>query len=96
VCGRWEYRDGYEVQWCGREGGGIEVLWHARMLCGCEAGCEASVEHGAGSGDHEDKQSRRCRPPILGITAVTIVQRENPPAMVVAWGRGHGGCWARG
>jgi len=32
VCGRWEYRDDYEVQWFGREGGGSEVCLHARVL----------------------------------------------------------------
>jgi len=39
------------------------VWLHARMLCGCVAGCEVVTEHGAGSGDHEDKQSRRRRVP---------------------------------
>jgi len=51
-------RDGYEVERCGRGGGGCVVWLHARVLCGCEAGCEVLGEHGAGSGEHEDKQSR--------------------------------------
>ena len=66
-------RDCYEVQACGREGGRIEVLWHARVLCGWEPGCEVLSEHGAGSGDHTDKQSRRNYTPILGAACMSIV-----------------------
>jgi len=35
------------------------VWLRARVLCGCEAGCEVLKEHGAGGGEQEDKQSRR-------------------------------------
>ena len=35
---------------CGREGGGIEVLWPARVLCRWEAGCEVLSEQGAARG----------------------------------------------
>jgi len=38
-------------------------------LCGCEARCEVVAEHGAGSGEQEDKQSRRCHAPILDVAA---------------------------
>ena len=69
MCGRWEYRDGYELQWCGREGGRSEVWLHARVLCGCEVRCEVLAEHGAGSGEHKDKQSRRCGEPIVDVAA---------------------------
>jgi len=54
-----------------QKGGGSEVLWRARVLCGCKAGCEVLVEYGAGSSEHEDKESRRCRTPILGVAART-------------------------
>jgi len=43
------------------------------VLCGCEAGYEVLAEHGAGSGEHEDNQSRRCRAPIIGFAAVRPV-----------------------
>jgi len=39
--------DGYEVQGCGRGGGGSEVWLHARVLLGCEARCEILAGHGA-------------------------------------------------
>jgi len=48
-------REGYEVELCGRGGGGSEVWLHARVLCKCGAGCEVLVEHGAGRGEYEDK-----------------------------------------
>ena len=48
-------RDGYEVELCGRGGGGSEMWLHARVLCMCEVRCEVLVEHGAGRGEHEDK-----------------------------------------
>ena len=54
-------RDDYEVERCGRGGGGSGVWWHARVLCGSEAGCEVLVEHGTGSGDHADKQIQHHR-----------------------------------
>jgi len=38
-------------------------------LCGREAGCEVVAEHGAGSGEQEDKQNRRCHAPILDVAA---------------------------
>jgi len=41
------------------QGGGSEVWLRSRVMCRCEAGCEVLAEHGAGSGEHEDKQSRR-------------------------------------
>ena len=43
-------RDGYEVQGVGREAGGSEVLWGARVVCGCETGCEVLAEYGVSSG----------------------------------------------
>jgi len=54
------------VQWCGR-GVGMEVWLHARVLWGCESRCEILAGHGAGSNEHEDKESRRCRAPIKGF-----------------------------
>jgi len=53
-------RNGYEKQGSGREGGGSEVLWGVRVLCGCEV----LAEHGVGSGEREDKQSRRRAPMV--------------------------------
>jgi len=81
-------RDGYEVHGYGQEGGGSEVLWRARMLRRWEDGCEVLLEHGADSGKHEDKQSRRCRAPILGAAAMSLVgffaiwngRRKKPPS----------------
>ena len=63
-------RDGYEVEQCGQAGSRSEVWLHASVLRGCEAGCEVLEDHGAGSGQHEDRQSRRCRAPIVGLAAV--------------------------
>jgi len=75
-------RDGYEVQWCGRGGGGSEVWLHARVLSGCETRCKIWSGHGAGSGEHEDKQSRHCHVPIIktyGISfAAALRGRESP------------------
>ena len=51
-------RDGYEVQLCGRGGGGSEVWLHARVLCGCEARCEVLVEHGTGGDKHEEHEDK--------------------------------------
>jgi len=64
-------RDGYEVEWYGLEGGGSEVWLHAGVLGGCEARCEVLAEHGAGSSEHRNKHSRRCRAPIVGITTAS-------------------------
>jgi len=71
-------RDGYhdKVQVCGREGGRSEVLWDGRVLCGCEIGCAVLQEHGVGSGERGNKQSRCRRAPV--------VQGERPPPLVVA------------
>ena len=74
---RWEYRDDYEVQWSGREGGGSVVWLPARVLCGCEARCEVLVKHGAGGGNHKDKQSQRCCAPILNVPAKMLVYPSN-------------------
>jgi len=71
-------RDDYEVKGCGRGGGGSEVWLHARVLLGCRVRCEILAGHGAGSDDHEDKESRRCRAPIIGFAA-TFRGRESPP-----------------
>jgi len=73
------------------------VWLHARVLLVCEAGCEVLVAHGAGSGEHEDKQIRRCRAPIVGFAPRVHYDRgwESHP-MVFNWGRGHGGCLVRG
>jgi len=49
------------------------VWLHARVLCGCKAGCEVLAKHSAGSGAHEDKQSRRCRTPIVRFAAAMPV-----------------------
>jgi len=49
------------------------VLWHARVLCGWAARREVLSEHGAGSGEHEDKHSRRCRAPIVDKAAMSLV-----------------------
>jgi len=57
---------------CGRGGGGSEVWLHARGLHGCEVGCEVLKGHGAGGDEHEDKQSRRCRAPIVESEEVWI------------------------
>jgi len=37
------------------------------VLFACEAGYEVLVEHGTGSGEHEDKETRRCHAPIMGF-----------------------------
>jgi len=51
--------------------GGEEV----GVKCGCMQGCCVGANPGvrswwsmAGSGEHEKKQSRRCRAPIVGVT----------------------------
>jgi len=76
--------DGYGVQGCWRWGGGSEVWWHAKVLWGCEAGYEVLAEHGAVSGEHEDKRSRRCRAPIVGVaTARPWLRGWSPPPMIV-------------
>jgi len=41
-------RDGHEVQGCGRQRGRGEVLWDARVLCGCEVGFDVLSEHSVG------------------------------------------------
>jgi len=60
---------GYEVQRCGWGSGGSEVWLHSRVLWGCEARYEILAGHGEGSDEHKDKQSRRCRAPIIGFAA---------------------------
>ena len=40
---------------------------------GWAAGCEVFSEHGAGSIENEDKQSRRCRAPMLGAAVISLV-----------------------
>ena len=42
-----------------------------------KAGCQVLVVHGAGSGEHADKQIRRCRASIVGFAAA------RPPSMRV-------------
>ena len=55
-------------------------MWlHARVLCGCAAGCEVLVKHGVGSGDHEEQQSRRCHAPLLGVAAARPCSRGGDP-----------------
>ena len=39
-------RDGYELHGCGRKGGGGGMLWGARVLRVCEAGCGVLSKHG--------------------------------------------------
>ena len=58
-------RDGYEVEWCGQGGGGIQVWLHARVLCGCEAECEVLADHGAGSGEHKQNEYIKKNSPSL-------------------------------
>jgi len=50
-------------------GDGSEVWLYARVLLVCEAGCEVLAVHSAGSGEHADKQIRRCSAPIVGFAA---------------------------
>jgi len=57
------------VHKCGRGGHGSEVSLSAKVLLGCEAGCEFSAEDGAGSVEHEDHHIRRCGTQIVGVTA---------------------------
>ena len=68
----------------------------ARVLCGWECLCEVLLEHGAESGEHADKQSRRRRLPILGAAAMLLVRllgiwhkRRGTPSLVRvgAWGQ---------
>ena len=69
----------YGVQGCWRGGGGSEVQWHAQVLWGCEAECEFLSEHGTGSGEVRDKQSWRCRAPIVGVVAArpsSVIERS--------------------
>jgi len=51
-------------------------------LCGREAGCEVVAEHGAGSGEQEDKQNRHCHAPILDVAATRPLSRggESTPS----------------
>jgi len=51
--------------WAGRRWS--EVWLPTRVLWMCETVCEVLVEHGTGSAEHEDNQSRRCRAPIVGF-----------------------------
>jgi len=69
------------------------VLLQARDLCGWEARCEALSEHGAGSGEHEDRMIRRRRAPILGVTVMSFVgllgiwrRRRGTPPPTARWG----------
>jgi len=55
--GGWEYRGRWER--------GV-VACKGVVLCGCEA----RDEHGAGSAEQEDKQSRYGHAPIRGVTTV--------------------------
>ena len=57
---------------------GSEVWLHTRVLWGCKARCEILAGRGAGSDEHEDKESRRCRAPIIGFAAA-LQGRESPP-----------------
>ena len=67
--------NGYEVQ----GSGGSEVLWHARVLCGWEAGCDILSEHGASSGEHEESVPPRTPDVIEG--------RPWPWRLLVSWER---------
>jgi len=42
------------------------------------ARCEILTGHGSGSDEHEDKQSQRCRAPIIGFAAA-LQWRDSPP-----------------
>jgi len=54
-----------------REGGGTEVLWGGRVVCGREVRCEVLSDYGVGSGEGEYQQScSRCAP---------VVRGEDPP-----------------
>ena len=39
--------------------------------------CEVLVKHGAGGGNHKDKQSQRCCAPILNVAAKMLVYLSN-------------------
>ena len=41
-----------------------------------KAGCQVLVVHGAGCGEHADKQIRRCRAPIVRFAAARPFDRE--------------------
>jgi len=87
-------RDGCEVEQCGRGGDGREEWLHARVLCGCETGCEVLKEHDAGGSEHEDKQSRRCCATIVGVAAARPKSRGGVPPQWSWPGKedmGHGG-----
>ena len=43
------------------------------------AECEVLAAHGAGSSEHEDKHSRRCRAPIVGFAAARPSSRGGIP-----------------
>jgi len=67
------------------------------VLCGCEAGYEVLAEHGAGSGEHEDKQSLRCRANrrfrrCTPCDTPIMIEGGSHNQMVFNWERGHGGC----
>jgi len=79
-------RDGCEVQGCGWGGGGSGVWLHARVLRGCKSRCKILAGHGSGSDEHEDKQSQRCRAPIIGF-ATALRGRESPSQWSSTWCR---------
>jgi len=62
--------DGYGVQWCDGEEVGVKCGCMQRCCEGVRPGVRSLLaEHGAGSVEYEDKQSRRCRAPIVGVAA---------------------------
>ena len=53
--------------------GGCECVVEGSCMHGCCVGGrirEISAVHGGGDSEHEVKHSRRCRAPIVGVTAV--------------------------
>jgi len=60
--------------WSG--GGGSEVLWGGRVVCGCKVGCEVLSEYVVDSSEGEHKHCHRRRAPV--------VRGGRPPLLVVA------------
>ena len=55
------------------------------------------MAHGAGSGEHQDKQSRCCRAPIVGFAAAHPFSRGGVPPQWSSTGREDmGDVWSKG
>jgi len=74
------------------------------VLCWWEAGCQVLLEHGAGSSEYEDKQSRLCIAlgwgkalALVGVLGMlrNFGGKESFSALLLFfWRRGVGGGWA--